>query len=778
MAKREYEDVDGKSLFSTEDYPNVPFREYRRRHFITRWAGGLIGFVLVSVLIGGLVAVIPLGAVSGSAMAAAPVVDMFKKLPEKLPEVAIGQRNTMYDVNGKPFAEVYTEDRVAVKSLDQISKYARQGLIDTEDKNFYEHGSIDLIGTTRAALSGSGGGSGITQQLVKNLQFYDMAGKSKKGAAVEQSLSRKVRELKLAMGYEKDHSKDEILLAYFNTVAFGGPNTYSIESAARYFFNTSAKNLTLAQSAALVGSVNNPVMYDLGNDKAKSAWKMRQKVVLGRMVAEGHITQKQADAAYKQPLKLYRQKSASGNCTSSAYPFYCQYVLDQLRSSPKLGETQAERDAIIAKGGLRIKTYMDPAVMGDIDTSLKEQFGTNNRAVAPIAIVAPGSGGVTGIGVNRDYGTGPGKTTINVPANPAATGSTYKMFTLAAALENGFDENSLAFSSQCPLMPQGYDYPAGGFSNSVSCGLQGGFLNYKQATAYSSNTWYITLAMKVGMDKLFDMSKKLNLSVPDYVNERSLSFVIGSVENSPINMAAAYATFANGGVFCPATPVASYSYADGSTPSIPDNYDPASESCRRVMSPHTASVVLKAMRANTYGEVPGAFGVDARIKGQDAVGKSGTNQTYNYEWGQVSKNYSLFSNVYDMDQVSRGVYRTVLYKGAYSLYNLAQLSGSEVLKTVLTGKKNSPLDFNSTDLSLPPVPVSTREFFTVPSVLGMEPESALATLRATGIEANVLKVRKPASAQYPVGVIIEQSLEAGTSLPVGTKKTITITESR
>jgi membrane peptidoglycan carboxypeptidase len=733
---------------------------------------GLAGFVAVAILIGLTFSVYPIMAASGAAQAAVPVADFWKALPSKLDEVSIAQRNTFYDKDGNEFAQTWAEDRVIIPSLDKISEFAKKGLIATEDKRFYEHGGVDVIGTARAALTGSGGGSGITQQLVKNLQFYNQAGQDKKAYATEHSINRKLRELKLAVEYEGTHTKDEIVLSYFNTVAFGSPTTYSIETASQYFFGKPAANLDLAESAALVGSANNPVIYNLNDPKAEANWKERQAIVLDRMTSEGYITADEASKASAQKLNLVKKK-ASGNCSSSKYPFYCDYTLAYLENSPKLGETPEERAAVIAKGGLKIKTYLDPKAMAIADARLEKDFGNLNRVVAPVAIVQPGTGGVQAMAVNREYGDGEGATTINVPSTPAATGSTYKMFTLAAALNSGLTEADLSFASQCPLRPAGYDYPEGGFTNSVSCGFQGGFMDYKKATALSSNTWFVTLATKIGLSKIFDLSRQMNLNVPESINERSLSFVLGPVENSPINMAAAYASFANDGVFCPATPIESYSYSDGSVPAVPDSYKPESDSCKRVMSPYAASTVLKAMRANTYaGEVPGAFGNDARVPGYDVVGKSGTNQTYNFTQGHLGKNYSLFIDVYDMDKLTNGVYGNALYKGSFGNLHMAGLEAADILKEILAGSPNARLNFDSNDRTFAPVAVEKRDYFTVPSVLGMKPAEALSVMSSLGIPAHVSKETRPSANGYPTGVIVEQTPEAGMELPNGTKKEV------
>ena len=201
----------------------------------------------------GCLCVIPVVVVAMVLQLARIPVAVWRSMPDELPDVSIAGHNYLYDKNGAVFAEVWEQDRVKLQKVNQISTFARQGLIDTEDKRFYDHNGFDFRGTARSALSGHGGGSGLTQQLVKNLQFYDLS-TNKNREATAHTYARKARELKLAMNYEHHHTKDEILLTYFNTVAFGSPNIYGIETAAQYFFNRHASNLTLAQSAALVGT--------------------------------------------------------------------------------------------------------------------------------------------------------------------------------------------------------------------------------------------------------------------------------------------------------------------------------------------------------------------------------------------------------------------------------------------------------------------------------------------------------------------------------------------
>lgn len=768
----------GENATLEDLFPGFDTEEADSKPSVGKRFSALGKFLALSTVAGLVTSLFPLTFMGVAVQASEPAFAVWNNIPDELPPVAIAQRNTLYDIHGSAFAQIWTEDRIAVKSLDDISPFAKNALIDTEDKRFYTTPGFDYKGTVRAALSGRGGGSGITQQLVKNLQFYNLSAGDQKEKATERSIGRKVRELKTAMKYEETHTKDEILLTYFNTVAFGGPSVYGIETASRYFFGKSAKNLTLAEASALVGSAQNPSIFNLQSKSAYDSWKNRQSDVLGRMVAEGHITPTEASKASKEKLKIVAKGSGGGNCYSSKYPLYCNYVLQHMMSSERLGKTREEREQVIAKGGLQIHTYMDPASMKKVEETLKKGFGTKNRVVAPTAVVDPKTGGVLAIGQNRDWGTGSGKTTYVLPNVKSGEGSVYKIFALAAALADGWTESDLTFSSEgCPMYPgSNYDAPPGGFKNSSSCALQGGLLNYKQATAYSSNTWYVTLEKRLGVEKLKKFSKSVGLEAPDSIGPRSLSYALGSVENTPVQIAAATATFANKGVFCPATPVKSMTYNDGTAPIPPDSYNPAEDSCRTVMSPHDAGIVLKAMRANVSGEIPNAFGVKAKIGGHDTVGKSGTNENLNTTWVHLSSRYSVFTNVYDLERPVRGI-DGVYYNGYEHAWhdNTAIKAARAVMVKLLSGKKNIPLDYNNPNDDVVPAPIDETAFSTVPTVKGMRPEVAIKILNNAGFKAVVSKTTVVPPKGYPMGTVASQSIAPGEKIAKGREKTIVLT---
>ena len=708
-----------------------------------------------------------------------PILTSWRELPSELPEINIAGRNTILDSNGDVIARVWNENRKTLDSIEQISKFAVDALIATEDSRFYENNGVDVKGTIRAAVSGEGGGSGITQQLVKNLLYFDIAG-TNKTLATEQSIERKIRELKLAMQYDETHSKEEILVEYFNLVAFGSPSRYGIESAAQYFFGKPASDLNIEESAVLVGSVQNSSMYNLESNDPEviERYISRKDDVLARMLEEGYITKSQHKAAKENELKFVFKRESGGTCAQGTDPFYCEYALDYIRNSPRYGETREEREMLLAKGGLTIKTHLDPEVQNIVHDQLVSDYGLNNRIAVPTAIVKPGSGGVSAMSANRNYGTNAdnGETLINLARKPIGTGSVFKMVTLGAAAKNGYGRNDLTISSECPLYTPGYDMPPGGFNNSNSCALQGGTLDYKKATAYSSNTWYVTLEKAIGVEAVKEFAASIGLPAGGGITERSLSYTLGTTEHDAISMAAAFATFANNGVYCPATPVMSVSYEDGSTPAVPDTYDGQSDKCRSVMSPEDASIVAEAMRANVSGEVKNAFGINHKVPGYDTAGKSGTNESQNSSWLQMSGNYVLYNNAFDPITPANGI-ENFVYQGNLRGWgdHVVGNTGRDTLKRIFDAKGYRPLNYGSTDDEETPNILDQENFFTVPSVYGSKPEEAVDILEKLGLEVHVSKervLREELDDKIPSGVVVSQSIEANTRLTNSTDKII------
>lgn len=754
---------------------------------VRRGIQSVVGMIAVVAAMSAMLIIAIFAGLSYLSSVTEPAVSWYKSLPEELPEAAIAERNTMYDSNGDRIANFWVQDRQITEDLDDISDYAIEGLIAVEDQRFWEHSGFDPIGTARAALTQSGGGSGITQQLVKNLQFYDQtSSEEERLGAIDVSVERKIQELRYSIAYERENSKEEILLEYFNVVSFGGPDVYSIESAAQFFFGKSAADLELHEASVLVGSVQNTSRFNLQDPEMEPHYKKRQAAVLDRMYAEGVITQEEASEAYERDLEIEENERAGG-CSRSDYPFFCDYAIDYLRDDPSLGEDAETRNGVLAAGGLQIHTTLDPEMLELINERVKSGLGNDNRVTLPVTVVEPGTGEVLAFGFNRDYGNGDNDTSteINLADAGTGTGSTFKMFTLAAAANGQLNESQMAFNAPCPWNRDGYDVPEGGIRNSTGCsGFQTGYMDHLTGTAVSSNTYFTELQHRVGIEAVSEFAESVGLhGMRDEngdVYTRAASYTLGPVEESPIDVAAAYATFAAEGVYCPPTPITTIEYSDGSQPRIPDNYDPAEQTCRGVMSPAASSMVLNAMRANMTDEVhPEALGQDAAIDGYDAVGKSGTNQLTNQAFGMVSAQYAMYGNAYDFARPANEI-DGYYHHGEVRAWDdsAPQRVVSDIMEESLNGQDNIPLDYNSSDWSIEEIPVDTRDYVTVPSAIGMEPEASLSVFEGTGLTVEIDRSRcepeeEPANS-YPTGVVVGQSVEPGEQLPRGTETEIVL----
>src|SRR4051794_9338097 len=239
---------------------------------------------VLGVLVAGLV--VPfVGAIGYGARATA---DSLQNLPTELKAMPLSQRSRVLDRNGNPIAAFYDENRVNVP-LDKVSPIMRKAVVAIEDYRFYEHGALDLKGTLRAFVNNQAngstqGGSSITQQMAKMTQLAQARTEAERKAATANTYQRKILELRHAIAFEQNYSKDWILERYLN-LAYFGDGAYGVQAAARHYFSVNASQLNVAQAAVLAGLVKNPVGFDPTTYPARAL--ARRNVVLQRM-AELH----------------------------------------------------------------------------------------------------------------------------------------------------------------------------------------------------------------------------------------------------------------------------------------------------------------------------------------------------------------------------------------------------------------------------------------------------------------------------------------------------------
>ncbi|MFD0639329.1 transglycosylase domain-containing protein [Catenulispora yoronensis] len=410
----------------------------------------LFGLLMISALAGVLVAGMALPFVGTAGLAAKSASDHFEDIPDDLKTPDLPQRSQILAADGSVMATVWGDfgNRVIVP-FNAISPNVWQALVATEDSRFFEHGGIDLKGTFRAFfadLSGANqGGSSISQQYVKNVLVLQAgADKAKYADATGNSLARKIRELKYAIAVEKKFSKDEILERYLNLVPFA-ENVSGIEAAADRWFGVHAAQLTVPQAATLIGMLKNPVAYDPA--KHPQAATDRRNTVLDRMAdpAVHYITPQQAEELKKTPLALNLQAQHSGCIYApGSSAFFCEYIEQEILNNPIYGKTKADRATFFNRGGLTIRTTMDPKTEKAAETAIKNNVGATDIPGAAIAMIEPGTGRIKAMAQSRDMGTGEGQTYLNLAADPThgggngyQAGSTFKSFVAMAGLEKG-----------------------------------------------------------------------------------------------------------------------------------------------------------------------------------------------------------------------------------------------------------------------------------------------------------------------------------------------------
>ncbi|MQY36190.1 Penicillin-binding protein 2D [Streptomyces sp. RB17] len=595
-------------------------------------------FLGVSVLAGAVMAGIALPAAGALGLAAKGSVQSFDEIPANLKSPQLSQRTTILDNQGKQIAAVYSRDRTVV-DLKDISPYIQKAIVAIEDARFYQHGAIDLKGVLRAlnknAQEGgvAQGASTLTQQLVKNY-FIEEAGDdpTKVAEATQQTLGRKIKELKYAIQIEEKLGKKKILENYLN-ITFFGEQAYGVEAASQRYFSKPAKDLNLQEAALLAGIVQSPSRYDPVNDEAEAT--KRRNTVLQRMADVGDISQKEADQAKQTPLGLHPSQPKNGCITAvKGAGFFCDYVRDVVLNDPVFGKSKEARAKLWNQGGLTIRTTLDPQAQDSVQASIKQHVYQSDPVATAATIVEPGTGKILAMGQSRPYGFGQNETQINLSVNSNMgggagyqPGSTFKPIVAAAAIEGGKSPTQKypsPYEMTYPSPVQACDgkvwrndpnNPAKLTNENES---EHGPMGMKEATAKSVNTYYVQLISDIGICPVTEMAKKMGVQRADgRAIDQAPSIALGSQEMSPLTMANAYATFASRGMYC--TPVAIESITQ-KTGSEEKSLQVPKSTCSRAMSEKTADTISTLLK----GVVEDGTGQQAGLGDRPSAGKTGT----------------------------------------------------------------------------------------------------------------------------------------------------------
>lgn len=699
-------------------------------------------FLVLSVAMGVISSIAFIPAAVLPAAAGRGAWDFWNGLPSDLPAQPLPQQSVILDKNGEEIARFFSEDRVNVK-LSQVAPVMRDAIVSIEDTRFYDHGAVDWRGLAKAVASNgdAGGGSTLTQQYVKNVRMYNANTDEERDAATEATYRRKITEMRYAVALEQKLSKDQILEGYLNIANFGD-GSYGIGAASLHYFGVPASKLTLPQAAMIAGMVQNPEAYN--PVKHPETAKKRRDTVLMRMRETGRASAAAVAKAQDQPLGLKVTTTANG-CSSSAYPFYCQMVRDQLRYNPVFGTTQAARDRFLYRGGLTIRTNLDPAIQRIADSVAKRAMGQGNSFATALAVVQPGTGHILGIGQSRTWD----ETQVNLSTARFQNGSTFKPITLAAAMETGWPVDKVinAKGRYCAPAPN-----TGCFKNMSP--WDAGPMNAADALAVSSNTFFTELSVITGTDKVQDMARRLGWKLPDGLTGHETSTTLGVYDVSTVTVANAYATFAAHGVYCAPTAISSIVDSRGKAVAVPQ------ANCHQEIAPAIADTVAKALTTPISGSNPHRTAKAMDI-GRPAMGKTGTTEGNSAIW---------FAG--GIPQATIAVWVGDPKGGFDHPVESLRLYG-EWVGAVYGGTGSGPIwrgamskvaaRFPKANFSNPSV--ASPAVKTMPNFVGMSPDAAVALAHANGLTPKIAAANAAASENFPANVVAAQSISVGSRMP-------------
>jgi penicillin-binding protein 1A len=479
-----------------------------RKGFLVALSVGIVaGFLGVLGVVGYIIGV----------AASAPSIDSLKPIDH-------GQTSVVYAADGKRLGFITSDELRTPVRFSVIPTVLKQATVAIEDQRFYHHRGVDYEGILRAGLknleSGSTvqGGSTITMQLVRNLYTGDR----------NRNFQRKIREAKLAEELEREHNKTWILTNYLNNVSYGtvgGSTAVGVQAASRVFFDKPVSDLNLVESATLAGLPQAPSLYNPFRDP-RVAIKRRNNV-LSKMASLRMITQQQAAEAKSQPLGVRQNTYYSAKREN----YFFDYVKEQLIE--RYGVTT------VRKGGLKVYTTIDLGLQRQARTAMEGVLNESGDPSSAIVSIDPRNGYIRAMASTGSYGANKFNYAAQGHRQP---GSTAKIWVLMTALRKGIDPNSTTYNSH----PLDLTTPFGPWKVQTYSHSYGGNMNLVQATLQSDNTVFAQLDLDVGPDAVrqtaYDMGVTTKLD--GYPAEGLGGLSLGV---SPLEMANAYATIADGG---------------------------------------------------------------------------------------------------------------------------------------------------------------------------------------------------------------------------------------
>jgi membrane peptidoglycan carboxypeptidase len=739
---------------------------------------GILKFSGLSAIAGilGVALLAPIAIVGGFFASAG--ITVFENLPDYIKPVNASQASTLYATqDGKPVvvAKFYHENRISV-TYNEMSPNVRNAVIATEDPRFFQHNGVDFVSLFRAAATsatrgGNGpGGSTITMQYVKNslVEAANLTGdKDAIAAATAVSIDRKLREMRLAVALEQSASKQEILAGYLN-LSFFGNQINGIEAASNYYFGVKAKDLDIPQAALLAGMLKSPNDYKPDEPSNLDRAKGRRDYVINNMVDAGYISADAGNKAKNTPITVNLTHAPSGCEANQTSAFFCDYVVWTIRHGAEFGPTPEDREMLLRRGGLEIYSTLDLTAQAAAHKATMTWAPANDPSQIGSATtsVQVGTGRILTMAENRIFDQTQsdelGHTSVNYATDREyggssgfQTGSTYKVFTLAAWLNAGFRLND-----HVDGRVKEYD-AATDFS--ARCGSIGGTwapnnitkepedLTVVQATALSVNTAYASMASQLDLCDIRDVAAAFGVHRADG-NELVYypSSILGINEIAPLAMAAAMAGIANHGVYC--TPIAIDRVTVRSTG---QDLKVPTTTCTPAVSPEVAAGMTYAMQRVISGGTGGASGTGDSTP---LAGKTGTTDSGVHTW--MTGFSSAVATATWVGNVS----------GAKSLsaYKLNKKAANTVRHDIwrTTMQAINKL-YPGTGFTPPPADMLGATVITIPALAGQSPESAAEIIKTNDLSPKIVVTQ--IRSNQPAGTVAYTRPAAGTTAPRGSQ---------
>lgn len=627
-------DVSEEALYAPGASTESIFTERTKpRNFVLSTFFTTLKVLLIAILCLGLVGMGVAGGVLSAYADTAPELDITMITNQD-------QSATLYDVNGATITTMMLYRNSEWATMDQIPEMLQNAFVAVEDVRFYQHDGIDIKRLASAAigtLTGNfdGGGSTITQQLIK-LQI----------TGSEQSYKRKVQEASLALKLEKEYSKEQILEYYLNSVPLGAQN-YGVKAAAKDYFGKELSELTVRECAMIGGLTQNPSKYDprLNTYKRKAnsmdVTNARTDTVLRRMYTAGFISKEQMDAALQEKVKIVEVSDVKRVYDMAYFVEYAIYdvithFLD-MRNLQDNKKNRAEIEREILTGGYKIYTTVDPTVQNTVQNTLSQwteypalrdssksvvvenlSDGTSVETAQPQAasvVIDPSTGQIRAMIGGRDEPQ-QRKLWNRAYQSHMEVGSSIKPLSVyGPALELGASPASIYLNYEAPIEGYGGEngYPTGGLKNQGPTTMRTGI--EKSLNVVAARTLYES----VGIDESMRFLARMGIDQTN-LNPDGPGLALGTSAISPLQVAAAYATIANGGTYM--QPI-SFTKVENSRGEVLIDAQ-TTQQRTQVFSPATSYLLTDMLE----GAVNEGTGTRAQISGMHVAGKTGTNSDY------------------------------------------------------------------------------------------------------------------------------------------------------